>query len=183
MSISRKHRILTERLCLRFPEESELPLIFMATKTPGFNDGMVWDKPETIDEMIPFQQDLPRRWETGEAYIFSLYLRDGDDFVGRIGVRSTEEEKCWNIGFFTLPEHQGQGYMSEALGAALEFGFRELGAERIESSAADWNKASRRVLEKGGMRFLRHEREGLKKKGKWVALDYVVIERVEWERR
>jgi RimJ/RimL family protein N-acetyltransferase len=39
--------------------------------------------------------------------------------------------------------------------AAIEFGFETLGAARIESSYALWNKASQRRLEKIGLRIVR----------------------------
>jgi len=53
--------------------------------------------------------------------------------------------------------------MTEAAGAVLGLGFKTLSASRIEASHATWNIASRRVLQKIGMSFVRHVPQGFEK--------------------
>lgn len=65
--------------------------------------------------------------------------------------------------------------MTEAAVALVDFGFMQLGASAIQASHATWNGASRRVLEKAGLRFLRHVPEGFQKNGVWVAEDLLSI--------
>lgn len=62
-----------------------------------------------------------------------------------------------NRGFWLDPELQGQGYMTEAIVAFQDYIFLDLGYERIETTHAQSNVASRRVKEKTGGRFLRTE--------------------------
>lgn len=49
----------------------------------------------------------------------------------------------------------GGGYASEGARALIDLGFRQLGAERVVAQTMVINVASRRVLEKAGMRQVR----------------------------
>lgn len=51
-------------------------------------------------------------------------------------------EGVWNIEFWTHPEHQRKGYMTEAAVAIVEIGFSVLGADRIQGYHALWNTGS-----------------------------------------
>lgn len=179
--IPRDFRLETKRLVLQFPSLEEVPLVISATKYEGFNDGMLWDPPENDAPVIRSYHNNIKAWQSGKGYGFSLIDRSSGDFIGRISIRREEEEGVWNIGFWTHPVQQGKGYMTEAVGAILRFGFEVLQAKRIEACYALWNKASERVLKKNGLYFLRYIEKGFKKKGQWVAENLMGIERIEWE--
>ncbi|MEO1654845.1 MAG: GNAT family protein, partial [Bacteroidota bacterium] len=68
----------------------------------------------------------------------------------------------------------------EALKAMLDFGFRQLEAQRIEAAYAIWNKASERVLHKNGFRFVKLIEKAFQKKGEWVDENFVVVEKNTW---
>jgi RimJ/RimL family protein N-acetyltransferase len=73
--------------------------------------------------------------------------------------------------------------MTEAAAAVLEFGFEVLSASEIEAAHAIWNIASRRVLEKIGMTFVRHLPQGFQKDGQWVEEDLLAISAADWRKR
>jgi [ribosomal protein S5]-alanine N-acetyltransferase len=54
------------------------------------------------------------------------------------------------IGYELAPEWWGQGVMTEALGAMLQFGFTRMGLHSVEAQIHPANSGSRRVLEKLG---------------------------------
>ncbi len=54
------------------------------------------------------------------------------------------------IGYELAPEWWGQGVMTEALGAMLDFGFTRMGLHSVEAQIHPANMGSRRVLEKLG---------------------------------
>lgn len=173
--------IKTERLTLRIPAKADIPHIFAATKIKGFNDGMAWDSPKKIEELLaPLERNL-KSWKAGNAFAFTIENKKTTEFLGRISIRPTKEKDVWNIGFFTHPKHQGKGIMSEAVAAILNFGFTRLNAINIEADYAIWNKASEKVLQKNGMEFIQFIEKGLFKKGKWVAENKVAINKMEWE--
>lgn len=143
---------------------------------------MLWDPPTTEEELlVPYEKNLSA-WDQGTAYTFTITLKDAATRVGRIVIR-TEEADIWELGFWTHPDHQGRGYMTEAAAAMLRFGFEELSASQIEAGHATWNAASRRVLEKIGLSFVQHVPQGFQKDGHWVAEDLYALSAVEWRKR
>lgn len=169
----------TPRCVLRAPSRTDMPHIFLASRVPGFTDGMLWSPPETLEELEgPLETNLAA-WRAGTAYTFTVETR-AFVFVGRVALRRIAQGRVWNLGFWTHPEQQGRGYATEAATAVLRFGFTRLGAERVEACHALWNRGSRRVLETLGMTFARHVLEGFQKNGVWVAEDCLGVSRDEW---
>ena len=87
------------------------------------------------------------------------------------------------IGFALAREHQGNGYMREALTALLDFAFGDLQLHRVEADVDPRNEPSIRTLERLGF-----QREGLLRE-RWRvggetqdALFYGLLRR-EWRRR
>lgn len=181
--LSTSFTLETDRFRLRIPSAEDLPLIFSATRYPGFNDGMLWEPPDHPDEMIePFEKTI-KAWEMGEAYTFSIDDKKSGHFLGRIVIRPTATHQLWNVGFWTHPTAQGRGVMTEALSRVLEFGFTQLSAECIEACHAIWNKASERVLQKNGLQFVRYIEQGFQKKDQWVAENLLAIDRKSWQKK
>ena len=170
----------TPRCRLRIPTEEDIPHVYSASQTAGFNDGMLWDPPATIQELRePYERSL-ESWEQGTAYSFSIDSLSTGKFIGRISIRKTDEAGVWNIGFWTHPTQQGRGFMWEATSAIIELGFEKLDAKRIEACHALWNVGSQKLLEKVGMIFIKHIPEGFQKRGEWVAENLMAIDRVNW---
>ena len=154
--------------------------MFSATRYEGFNDGMLWEPPEREEELVEPHRNSLEAWKDGRAYGFTIESKAPKDFIGRISIRKEKEEGVWNIGFWTHPLYQGQGYMSECALAVIDFGFTELKAQRIEAYYALWNKASERVLMKIGMSFIEHIPHGFLKKGRWIEENRLGISRQGW---
>lgn len=180
--IPQSYQIETPRFRLKAPSKEDFPYIFSATRYSGFNDGMLWEPPETEDELVKPLQNGLKAWENGEGYAFTVVEKETEQFLGRISIRKTEQQGRWNVGFWTHPESQGNGVMTETLKAVLHFGFEVLEAQKIEACYAIWNKASEKVLKRNSMKFERYIEKGFQKKGKWVEENVLVISREEWER-
>ena len=139
MSLPISFRIETPRFILRIPSEVDIPHIFSATRHKGFNAGMAWEAPASEAELTaPLLRTL-EAWKYGNGIAFTMEERETGDFLGRISIRKTKTKDVWNIGFFTHPNHQGKGIMTEAVKAILQFGFSHLKASRIEAAYAVWN--------------------------------------------
>jgi [ribosomal protein S5]-alanine N-acetyltransferase len=179
--IPKSHIIETGRLQLRFPSLDDIPVIFSATRYKGFNDGMLWSPPEKPEDLIEPNQGNIKEWESGDGYHFSIVKKSDQALVGRISIRKEVEAGTWNLGFWTHPEHQKRGYMSEAAKAVIQFGFEKLDAEKINACHALWNKASERVLKKIGMKFLKYLENGFVKNGVWMEENVMEIKREEWK--
>jgi ribosomal-protein-alanine N-acetyltransferase len=166
--ISPDEVLLTERCRLRQPVEADIAHVWSATRVDGFNEGMRWDPPARIEELEQPLRANREDWELGTSYSFSVESRDGRVFIGRTQVRREGDPGSWTLGFWTHPDEQGKGYASEAAVAILGFAFQRLGARVVGAAHATWNDASRKVLERIGMRFVRTNPRGFQKRGAWV---------------
>jgi ribosomal-protein-alanine N-acetyltransferase len=167
---------------LRRVSRDDIQFVFSASRHPGFCDGMRWSPPATEEELlIPYEKNLSA-WEQGIAFTFTITAKDAGVRVGRIAIRR-QAAHIWDLGFWTHPDHQRRGYMTEAAAAVLAFGFEALSASQIEAAHAIWNAASRRVLEKIGMSFVRHVPQGFQKDGQWIAEDLFALSAAEWRKR
>ncbi len=182
MNISRTYQIHTQRCILRCPTSEDIPYIFSATRYPGFNNGMLWEPPQAIEELYePLQQQL-QAWDTNSAYTFTIECAKTAQFIGRISIRRNKEvDHVWSLGFWTHPEYQRLGYMTEAATAIVEFGFKVLTVHRIEAYHALWNIGSEKVLKNLGMKFIRYIPQGFQKHGKWVEENLLAIEIKDWQ--
>lgn len=168
---------------LRIPDETDYDFVFSATRYQGFNDGMAWDPPAGLDELIAPLERAIQAWMEGRGYGFTIETNEESSVrIGKISIRKTDEVNIWNVGFWTHPEHQKKGVMSEVLATILEFGFTKLGAIKITAEYAIWNKASEKVLLNNGFTFVRLIEEGLMKNGKWQSEHQYAIDKGHWER-
>jgi len=127
------YQIETERCRLRVPLEADLPWIFDASREPGFCDGMAWEPPVRLEELIPPFHRHIEAWRSGLEFNFTIVRKSDDALLGRVGIRRTDGPNAWNIGYWLHREHRGQGFMTEAAKALLQFGFQVLSADRIEA--------------------------------------------------
>ena len=81
-------------------------------------------------------------------------LRATGKVIGAAGLTHLAGSAEIEVGYRFLKKHWGQGYATEAASASIRFGFDELGLERIVAVTLPENRASRRVMEKCGMRFV-----------------------------
>lgn len=107
--------------------------------------------------------------DTDQSYAFGIFLQETDELIGRIAITGISRGPAQhaNLGYFLAEEHNGKGYMTEAVKQCVAFAFRELHLHRIQAGVMPRNLRSGRVLEKAGFRV-----EGLAKRyirinGQW----------------
>lgn len=89
---------------------------------------------------------------------YSIYLKAENNKI--IGYRSYGDHHViprlsvygMELGSFIHPDYWGNGYASEALGAALDYGNKTYGHHKFYATVSPDNKGSIRVLEKNGLR-------------------------------
>jgi len=93
--------------------------------------------------------------QRGEAWHWSLRLQsEPAQMIGSIGLLASGDT---NRGFWIAPQWQGQGLMSEAADAVMDYWFDVLGFPVLRTNKAVDNKKSSRISEKQGMRLVRIE--------------------------
>ena len=82
-----------------------------------------------------------------------LEHRESGDLIGRAGLWQPEGWPGLEVGWAVAPEHWKRGYATEAGLAARNWAFDHLGVEEVISVTLPHNEASRRVMEKVGLRY------------------------------
>ena len=85
---------------------------------------------------------------SGTRFIFGIYLQD--QLIGMLNETESDGENI-ELGYFIDPEYWNHGYASEALTAAIDELFQR-GFKRVQAGYFEGNNASRRVMEKSGMK-------------------------------
>jgi ribosomal-protein-alanine N-acetyltransferase len=88
--------------------------------------------------------------------------------IGNCGIRLGKSGAPFgDLGYEISPAYWYRGYATEAARAMLDFGFEELGLHRVWAQCVPENVASRRVMEKLGMRGEGRLRQTQFYRGRW----------------
>ena len=159
-----------------------------------------WDD---VDDVLAYGKDeewsrylrriVPHPYTRADAEVFvarNVIARSVTNFgieleghiIGSISLRINADEKRAELGYGIRVDRWGQGLMPEASRAIIDYGFRDLGLERIYAPVDVRNSRSQRVLEKLGF-----QREGILR-GHEIGRDggrinhaYFGLLREEWE--
>jgi ribosomal-protein-alanine N-acetyltransferase len=105
-------------------------------------------------------RELAAEWRARHAFFMGAFDRKTDEFVAQVYIGPVNMDLPeFEIGFFVDIDHEGQGYVTEAVRAALAFTFEHLNAHRVRMECDDTNKRSWRVAERCGMSREGHIRE------------------------
>lgn len=179
MTLPPDFSLVTPRCELRRVSAADIPFVMDAAGHPRFCDFMTWSPPRFAEDLREPLRANEVAWADGSAYTFTIFYRDDGRRLGRIVIRR-EAGNAWNLGYWMHPREQGAGLMTEAAGEVLRFGFEMLGAAEVRAKHVVENGASRRVLEKIGLRFREHLPQGFEKNGVWLAEDSLGITRAEF---
>ena len=87
--------------------------------------------------------------------------KDTREFIGWCGLDHLDQTKASPVLFYLLKaSYWGKGLATEAVKAVFGYAFGELNLPRIDSGAAFENHASKRVMEKIGMKPIGLDEEG-----------------------
>lgn len=94
----------------------------------------------------------PRAREVPQFGPFFLVRRSDGAVIGEIGSTLDEAAGCAQVGYSVVQSCWGQGYATEALRALVAELLGDVGVRRVFAETMVEHQASRRVMEKAGMR-------------------------------
>lgn len=172
-----------QRVTLRTVEREDVPFLQRAYANPALRYPLgnpTHKNQEQVEER--FEDDNQRRFlacldgeEAGPG-------QPDDDETTPIGL-VTVFDVDWSrteLGYWLVPEHQGEGYGTEAVALVVEYVFRTIDTPSLGATAFDFNDASRGLLESLGF-----TQEGRKRRARYVdgehrdAVVYGIL-REEW---
>lgn len=104
-----------------------------------------------------------------ESYTFFVF-REGDDrLLGGLSLGHVRRgvAQAATLGYWMGAPYAGQGYMSRAVRAVLDYAFKRQGFHRIEAACVPNNEASKRLLERLGFTQEGYARSYLNINGQW----------------
>lgn len=94
--------------------------------------------------------------EDRRHYFCCIQLINTQECIGEIGFTIVDEnnEKVADIGYFTFPEYWGNGYVTEAMNAIINFAFNKCNISKIIATCYRENAGSEKVMQKSKMKMI-----------------------------
>lgn len=150
----------TERLALRdiTMEDAEDIFVFFSDhqvmKYYGSNDK------KTIGEIEDLIKRLKEGYGNRVRIRWGITLKGSSRIIGTCGFHNIDlDDRRAEIGYELARDYWNQGIMSEAVSKVINFGFYEMGINRIEAFYDPKNEASERLLKKLGFKVEGHLRK------------------------
>lgn len=174
-------RLETQRLLLRPMVYTDAPKIYeyMQDRDIAYNTSLI-PYPYPVGAAEAWMEQTWEQAASRESYTFAVVLKAEDRMIGSMGIGQNAAHNRAEIGYWMGKRYWGQGYASEACRRLIQFGFEDLGLNRIQASYFTRNPASRRVMEKAGMRYEGVLRQYVFKWGEYIDLGFCSILRSEW---
>lgn len=151
----------TSRLILRQFELEDAAVMFRSwASNPNVTKYLSWPTHESIEVSESIIQMWVTDYENLEQYNWAIVLKETGEAIGSIGLVNVDNKnERADMGYCIAEEYWGQGMVSEATQALLDFLFKEVGFNRISAWHMKENIASGKVMKKCGMQY-----EGLARK-------------------
>lgn len=165
--------LATERLTLRFFTADDADAHFAIYADPRvarYGSRGPWTDIEQARENIAQTME---NYATRTALRFAIVLAASGDMIGNASLHAfhPQNRRC-ELGYALGASHWGKGYVTEALRAALDYGFDMLDLNRVEADIDPRNEASARVLDRLGFRKEGHMPERWIVEGEVCDTDY-----------
>lgn len=171
-----------ESVALHTIEDEDLEFIQAARNDPAIRRPLTVNDPSNGEQTREFFENAI---SSDEGANF-LVCTDGEDDspvpVGQVSLFHEDRTAgVANIAYWVVPDHQGNGYASEAVDLLCGHAFGDRRLNKLRAEVLETNDPSRRVLEGAGF-----QQEGLLREAKFVGGEQVDVYRfgllaAEWE--
>ncbi len=149
----------TDRLVLRRFTRDDAENLVDLDSDPGvmhfITGGRTTSREEIADEVLPAFLDYYRRYD-GYGF-WAVIEKSTSDFLGWFHFRPAPDDAGDEVelGYRLRRSAWGKGYAAEGSRAVIRKGFTEFGVRRVHAETMAVHTASRRVMEKAGLRLIR----------------------------
>jgi RimJ/RimL family protein N-acetyltransferase len=151
----------TKRLILRELRQSDAQRIYLYANDRDINRYLIFDdlgseagaNKYVKKAMASASTDANIKGNRRLSYKLAVLLKPERDFIGScwLDITDTTHSRA-SIGYFIDHMEWGKGYATETVQALLKYGFETLKLHRIEATCDADHQATRRVLEKAGLK-------------------------------
>ena len=146
---------------------------------------LTWERHLSAAQTRKFLFDVIGSYEKNDTYCWGIELKETGGLIGSLGAEVTNERAGnASVGYCIGERFWGCGYASEALRAALDYLFYDVGLNRVEAGHSINNPASGRVMQKAGMLKEGHMRqEYITGGGEYQDCDLYALVKEDFEKR
>ena len=175
--------IETDRLLLcQISKSQAVPLLRLRSENAVMRH-IERPRAQTLEEVYQFIAGIEEIHAKEEGFTWTICLKEDKTFVGNIGFfRLKKDIYRGELGYSMLPEFWGQGIMSEAIQAALDFGFNQIGFNSIEADINPANEASAKILLRNGFLKEGYIRENVYWNGEFLDTEMYSLLHSDWKK-
>jgi ribosomal-protein-alanine N-acetyltransferase len=149
----------TPRLLLRPLKETDEDFIYSLRSNEQVNKFIDRVPAETIEDASAFIRKINEGVAENKSYYWGIVLKETSTMVGTICLWNlSADRKSAELGYELHPDHQGQGYMHEAMKEVIGFVFRS-GFTCLQAYTHEDNLASTKLLLKCGFVHDEHRKD------------------------
>lgn len=144
--------LYTERLQLREMTDNDVEGLFAMRSNPVTMQYISRHTAKTMDDAKALVDRVKSLLATNSGITWAVCLKDNPaDIIGTYGFwRIDADNHRTEIGYMLHQDHQGKGYMQEAMQTGLEYAFKVLNVHAVEASINPANISSINLAERNG---------------------------------
>jgi len=160
------------RFKLRPTSAADVDDIWPYVSDPAFTRHMTWNAHKDREETLAVIARQAEELAAGTDIVWTIEHEQRAS--GMIGLHDiTWHMNSWRVdraelGYWLAPRLAGQGLMTEAASAVIDWGFESLGLHKVTIGCIEENVASKRVIEKLGLRLVGRQEEHAWSNGAWM---------------
>ncbi|WP_206424290.1 GNAT family N-acetyltransferase [Cohnella candidum] len=171
----------TNRLYLRKLASSDAEQFYSFASDPLMTEHVRWDYHRSIEDTFALLNSIEQKFKARQSFNWGIVDKPLGNLIGRVCLFGFDEENDMaEIGFALSREFWNRGIASEASKALIEYGFEEMGLNRIEARCNVANLGSEKVMQKIGMKFEGVLRNQIKMKNEYKSQKLYSILRQEY---
>jgi len=150
----------SERLIFRKITQNDFDDLAVMFRDPDVMTA--WEHTFTDEQIQKWIDNQISRYQKEIVGYFAVKRKDTDEFIGQMGLlwSDFDELRVLEIGYMLKREYWGMGYAAEGAEALAQYGFAEIGLNKVYASIRPENLRSIRVAEQIGMSaegsFIKH---------------------------
>ena len=141
----------SERLIFRKITENDFDDLAVMFRDPEVM--AAWEHTFTDEQIHKWIENQIVRYKNHIVGYFAAIRKDTGEFVGQMGLMWNDfgELRALEIGYILKREYWGNGYAAEGAAAFAQYGFTEIGVNKVYASIRPQNERSIRVADRIGM--------------------------------
>ncbi|MEP7197448.1 MAG: GNAT family N-acetyltransferase [Saprospiraceae bacterium] len=173
--------IETERLILRELSSNDDKALFELDSNPIVHKYIGKEPVSDIEFIREVIAMIQKQYLENGIGRWAVIDRKSDKFIGWSGLKLVKELtnkhiNYYDLGYRFIPEYWGKGIATEAAIAIVNYGFEKMNLTEIFGMCESENKASRKVLEKSGLKLI----ETFNNEG--IFNDWLKIQKEDWRK-